>query len=113
MRNLYNLRAGAVRFHHHHSCGVMHDDRAGCLRNPPQHGIPEVFRVRARCGTSMPEIRRLVPSPFAVVVNEFVDILLFGQGSEKEVLQHGVMQNHHPGPGERPRVDVSMKLIVP
>ncbi len=51
--------------------------------------------------------------PFAVVVDEFFDVLLFGQAAEKEVVQDRVVQNHDAGFFQRSRVDVAMKLVVP
>ena len=73
-------------------------ERTGC-RQPNAHD---------RSTSDLGEAAR----PLPVVVNELVDILLARQAAEKEVLQHGIVQDDHARTFQRTAIDGRVQLIV-
>jgi hypothetical protein len=72
----------------------------------------EVALVDSRPGPIAPQIFGHRAIPFPVVVNELVDVCCAIQRAEKEVMQHRIVQHHHPGLRQRPPVNLAVQLIV-
>ena len=60
----------------------------------------------------LPQILGKRARPLTVVENKFVDVLLRGESSEEEMLQHRIMQNDHSRMRERPIVGRTVELVV-
>ena len=84
----------------------------GTLHNPPQHGELEVARVDRRPRPIAPQFLARIASPFPVVVDPLGDVLFARKPAEHEVVQHRIMQHHHPRRLERALIDLLMQAII-
>src|SRR6185295_9592074 len=91
---------------------IVYHDRAGTLGNPTQHGVLEVAMIRARACALPPKLACEIAMPFAVVVNEFLNVCGFVERTEKQVLEYRVVQYRHTRLGDGVPIDIPMKLII-
>src|SRR5712691_12260564 len=88
---------------------VVHNHRARSSRDTLEHGVREVSRVRARARAVGPQLPRQRAIPFTEVVNELLYVPVFFAESQKEVVEHGVVQDGDAGLGQSALVNLSMK----
>jgi hypothetical protein len=91
---------------------VMHHHRARAFRDALQHGVLKVAPVEARTGAGAPHLFGQGALPFSVVVDELIDVGGAAERAEEEMMQHGVVQHHHAGLGERAAIDLAVQWIV-
>ena len=96
--------AGRSRIVHHH--------RARAFRDAPQHRVIEIAPIEGGTSAGAPQLFGQRAMPFAVVVDELVDVCGAVERAQKEMLQHGIVQHDYAGVRQRPAVDLPMQLIV-
>src|SRR5689334_15775635 len=72
--------------------GIVHDYGARHVRDAFEHRIRKITGVGAGTGALFPQLTAELAGRFAVVVDEFVYVVLGVEHPEKKMLQYRVMQ---------------------
>ena len=91
---------------------IVYDDGARAGRDPLQHGIAKVAFIGRGSRTVPPQLASAVAIPLAIVIDEFVHVFGFRQRAQKQMLQHGVVQDHHARTFDRLLINLAVQLIV-
>ena len=98
---------------HRLRCGwIVHDDGLGRHDHTLQHGVFKIAGIRSRASPVLPQLACQVAGPFAVVEDKFFDVGRLGKRTQEEVLQHGVVQDHHSGFSQSSRIDFAMQVVI-
>ena len=112
MRNFCDPRIGRMPADNRRRGGIVHHDGRRGGREALQHGPFEIARVGGGARAVLPQVLGQRASPFSVIENELVDVLLFGEPPEEEMFEHRVVQNHNARMGQRSIVNRAVQLVV-
>jgi hypothetical protein len=112
MRNLDDSSGGRVLSD---GCGggwIVDDDGARALGDAPEHREVEVAGIGGRGGAGAVQLTGETAVPFAVVVDELVDVIGLVELSQEEVVENGVVENDDARVLQRATVNGGMEAVV-